>query len=76
MWEFPAKSFLVSLSVDGLKWNDAFATDTNVMNVSSVPLGYQYATKAKITMHEVQQYLHDICPSVWCMTVLPKPRSV
>jgi len=51
-WEFPAKSFVMSLSTDGSTWSDAFAIDTNVMNVSRIPLGYQYATKAKITMYE------------------------
>ena len=59
-WEFPAKSFVVSLSSDGLEWSDTFATDTNMMNVSHIPLGYQYAAKAKITMHEVRWCLHHI----------------
>lgn len=51
-WEFPAKAFSVSLSTDGLKWIEAFATDTNVLNMTHIPLGYEYATKAKIIMRE------------------------
>ena len=53
-WEFPAKAFAVSLSTDGSKWIEAFATDTNVLNMTHIPLGYEYATKAKIVMHEAR----------------------
>ena len=52
-WEFPAKSFAVGLSADGVKWTEVFATDSNVLANNNVPLGYASATKLRVVMHEV-----------------------
>ena len=52
-WEFPAKSFALDLSVDGVQWSEVYSTDTNVVKSLTVPLGYQHATKARLVMREV-----------------------
>ena len=52
-WEFPAKSFTVGISTDGVKWPEVFATDSNVVTATSVPLSFASATKVRIVMHEV-----------------------
>jgi hypothetical protein len=53
LWEFPAKSFTVSVSTDGVKWSEVFATDSNVLSSTTIPLGAVAATKARVVMHEV-----------------------
>lgn len=52
VWEFPAKAFTISLSQDGIDWSECFSTDLNLLNTTHVPLGYQYASMARVTMHE------------------------
>ena len=52
-WEFPAKSYTVSVSTDGTKWSEVHATDSNVLSSSSIALGYVSAKKVKVVMHEV-----------------------
>ena len=53
-WEFPAKSFTVSVTSDDVKWMEVFATDSNVLTTTTIPLGSVYATKARVVMHEVR----------------------
>ena len=51
-WEFPAKAFTVSVSTDGVKWSEVFATDSNVLSSSSIALGAVPAAKVRVTMRE------------------------
>jgi len=51
-WEFPAKSFSIALSEDGLSFQEVFATDVNVLNSTSASVGSRYARKAKVVMTE------------------------
>jgi len=51
-WEFPARAFSVSLSADGQHFQEAFATDANVVTSSQVPLGNVDARILRIVMHE------------------------
>jgi len=57
-WEFPAKSFTVSVSTDGVKWSEAYATDSNVLSSSNVGLGSTLASKVKVVMHEAAGSFH------------------
>lgn len=50
VWEFPALAFTISLSVDGKNFAEAFATDSNILFTTVVPLGGASATQLKITM--------------------------
>lgn len=52
-WEFPARSFSVSLSTDGEHFNEVFATDANVLHTSRMALGASSARKVRIMMKEV-----------------------
>ena len=52
-WEFPARSFSVSLSTDGEHFNEVFATDANVLHTSRMALGGSSARKVRIMMKEV-----------------------
>ena len=56
-WEFPAKSFTLSLSVDGVQWTEIYATDTNVLRSSSVMLGLQHASKVRLALQEVRVHV-------------------
>ena len=53
-WEHPAKSFSVSLTADGVKWQEVFATDSNVLGTTNIPIGHVRATKARVVMHEAR----------------------
>jgi len=53
-WEFPARAFSVSLSADGQHFQEAFATDANVVTSSQVPLGNVDARILRIVMHEAR----------------------
>ena len=53
-WEFPAKSFALDLSVDGVHWSEVYSTDTNVVKSLTVPLGFQRAAKARLVLREVR----------------------
>merc|ERR1719326_1833125 len=57
-WEFPAESFAVSVSTDGVKWSEVHATDSNVLSSSSVALGYIPAKRVKVVMHEAAGAFH------------------
>lgn len=58
-WEFPAKSFAISVSSDGVKWVEVFATDSNVLASTQVSLGAVTASKVKVVMHEAHA-LHGV----------------
>lgn len=49
VWEFPAQSFAVSVSLDGSDWTEIFATSVNMVQVSRIPLGLT-ASKLRIDM--------------------------
>lgn len=51
-WEFPAKSFAVSVSSDGVKWAEVYATDSNILASTHVSLGSVSASKVRVVMHE------------------------
>jgi len=51
-WEFPAKSFSVGVSSDGVKWSEVFATDSNILSSTRIALGSMSATKLRVVMHE------------------------
>jgi len=51
-WEFPAKAFSVSVSVDGVKWSEVYATDSNVLSSNHIALGLASASKVKVLMHQ------------------------
>ena len=53
-WEFPARSFAVSLAVDGDHFNEAFAADANILEHFRSGLGSKVARKLRITMYEVR----------------------
>ena len=55
-WEFPAKSFSISVSEDGEHYSEVYATDVNVLQSSKVPLGSSSARKLRIAMREVLQF--------------------
>ena len=60
-WEFPAKSFAVSVSSDGVKWAEVYATDSNILASTHVSLGSVSASKVRVVMHEVRFFAkHDM----------------
>ena len=60
-WEFPARGFTVSVSVDGDHFNEAFATDANILKHFRSGLGSKLARKLRITMYEVR--VRQLC--IW-----------
>lgn len=54
VWEFPAKAFTVSVSTDGVKWSEVYATDSNVLSSTHVALGSISAWKVRVVMHEAR----------------------
>jgi hypothetical protein len=54
-WEFPAKAFTVSVSTDGVKWSEVYATDSNILSSSSIALGAVPAAKVRVIMREVRR---------------------
>ena len=61
-WEFPATSFAISVSTDGVKWSEVYATDSNVLTSNRIVLGSVAATRVRVVMHEVR-----------CLVCLPLP---
>ena len=57
-WEFPPKSFAVGLSEDGVTWTEIFATDSNVLASTSLPLGLARASQLRIVMHEACLFVY------------------
>ena len=57
LWEFPAKSFSISLSSDGLSWVEVYSTDLNGLKQSFINLGHQSARKLRLSMREVVEHL-------------------
>merc|ERR1719221_1992324 len=51
-WQFPAKSFAILTTEDGEHWTEMFSTDSNALKTTRVALPFQYATKARLIMHE------------------------
>jgi len=51
-WEFPAKSFTVSVSVDGESWDAVYGSTVNVADVTSISTGGKSASKVRVTMQE------------------------
>jgi len=51
-WEYPAKSFSLALSSDGMRWNQVFETTVNAITSTFVPVGGKLASKLKIVMKE------------------------
>lgn len=49
VWEFPAQSFVVSVSSGGPEWIEAFATTVNMVRESRIPLGLT-ASKVRVDM--------------------------
>lgn len=49
VWEFPAQSFAVSVSVGDSEWTEVFATAVNMVRVSRIPLGLM-ASKVRVDM--------------------------
>lgn len=62
LWEFPAKSFSISLTSDGLSWAEVYSTDSNGLKESSVNLGHQSARKLRLSMREVVEHYRVIMP--------------
>ena len=58
-WEFPAKSFSVSVSADGEHFTEVFATDTNVLRTLRIALSGSGtpARKIRIIMYEVRAFI-------------------
>merc|ERR1719148_113873 len=61
-WEFPAKSFAVSVSTDGKQWSEVFSTTTNVLKNSNIPLSLATASSVWVEMrqtHSVDGHFFD-----------------
>merc|ERR1711957_328950 len=51
-WEYPAKSFSVQVSEDGVGWVQTYSSDINTLNTTRIRLGHILARKAKVVMAE------------------------
>ena len=63
-WEFPAKAFTLSVSTDGVKWAEVFATDSNILSLSSISLGAVPAAKVRLVMREACRANASFCGGV------------
>ena len=59
-WEFPAKAYTLSVSVDGVKWSEVHATDSNVLRSSRIALGSVPASKVRLIMHQARSFLNFV----------------
>ena len=66
-WEFPARSFAIASSMDGVHFTDVYATDANVLKTSRVSLGDVVARKLRISMTEV----YSLTPLDWRSCWIP-----
>lgn len=73
-WEFPAKSFSIALSEDGLSFQEVFATDVNVLNSTSASVGSRYARKAKVSCRAV--LADSLCASAARQVVMTEPHPL
>ena len=55
-WEFPAKAYTLSVSVDGVKWSEVHSTDSNVLHSNHIALGAVPASKVRLIMHQVWRH--------------------
>ena len=60
-WEFPAKAYALSVSVDGVKWSEVHSTDSNVLQSNRIALGSVPASKVKLIMHQALRMLRTAC---------------
>ena len=63
-WEFPAKAFTLSVSTDGVKWAEVYATDSNILSLSSISLGAVPAAKVRLVMREACRANASFCGGV------------
>lgn len=49
-WEYPASSFSVLLSADGVAWKEVYSTDVNSLHSVRVPFGVVPSRKVKVVM--------------------------
>ena len=75
-WEFPAKTFSVSLSADGEHYAEAFGTDTNVLRATRVALNGRGARKLRIAMHEVCAFCILDSMIVVALRIVPASSSL
>lgn len=57
-WEFPAKAYTLSVSVDGVKWSEVQSTDSNVLHSNHIALGAVPASKVRLIMHQASGSFH------------------
>ena len=55
-WEFPAKSFTVAVTADGVRWAEVYATDSNTLGFSNIALSSISAAKVRVVMSEAQKW--------------------
>ena len=55
-WEFPAKAYTLSVSVDGVKWSEVQSTDSNVLHSNHIASGAVPASKVRLIMHQVRRH--------------------
>jgi len=51
-WEFPATSYSISLSEDGLTWIEVYSTDVNLLKQNIIELTGLRASRAMVTMRK------------------------
>merc|ERR1719512_246013 len=49
-WQFPAESFVISVSVDGKDWTEVLSTAVNMLKVNRIPLGQTTASRIRVEM--------------------------
>ena len=60
-WEFAAKSFTISVSTDGTKWSEVYATDSNTLSSNIISMGSTHAAKVRLAMHEARCVCLSLC---------------
>lgn len=77
-WEFPAKAFTISVSLDSMKWTEVYATDSNVLDTSRISLGGVPAARVRVVMKEAAgTFLGHAVYGIRTLAVLaPRLRSI
>jgi len=57
-WEFPAKSFTVAVTADGVRWAEVYATDSNTLGFTNIALSSISAAKVRVVMSEASGSSH------------------